>query len=395
MSTHNIHFLGEIRKKNYVGTLSYLELWTCIDIIAGNETEMADQVTEKSRDAGKTAEKRNDVTEIVDDDVVIVIDDEDSEPTAKRQRLENYQPVICYDVYTDTEVEDKTDNLLDKAAETVFGDETYNTGTHVTENIQIAVSKNELQLSQVKEQAVEKLKEIWHNAVETSPEEELKSFVSLNSEEMKIAVEKLDLHDMSENSIAIACSHIVRVSELISYNNCICFLNSILCDKVMTLTQNASRALVGAVIMIANAYPKQLIDSVLVPCFKGDFSSPQVDLISRLLKENLNELNQVYFLTKLVECGFEVNDSKIILMQNLIEAVNVNGELLHKILCLFEVHSLDLGKNLKFGKLLLAIGNKHGKMMGSESLAKFSSIVDQHQTFLKKSIENVVKKLKS
>ena len=253
----------------------------------------------------------------------------------------------------------------------------------------------ELKLSQAKKQGIEKLKEIWHNAVEECPSEDLQLFVSLTSDEMRVAMEILELSEICETAVVVACGHIVGMSDLISYSNCVSFLNSALCDKVMTLTQNASRGLSSAVTMVTDKYPKQTIDGVLVPCFSGNFGAPQMDLISYLVKECLSVGNQFYFLTKLNSCDGELNDSKISLIQNLIETVNIDNDAINSLLSRFETQAPNLVKNLKFSKLLLALVNKHGKVMMKDSLLRFASIVDKNKTFLKKSIENVVKKLKS
>ena len=390
---------------------------------AGSDIEKNDKVTEIGELAGKlktdTAADDDDGDD--DDDNVIVIDDDDCEPITKRRRLEGswttHSNDICMDIVHE-EIADTcnlsaitsctVDKVHDKSTEVIL-DSSRNDGNKnghesdtesaidsVKTNDISMERENEFQLSQIKGQAVEKLKEVWHNGgMEKSADEELKVFVAFNSEEMKIAIDQLALEDLSEEAAALACSQVTTVSEMISYDNCVSFLNCTLCGKVMALTENASRVLVGAVSAVANTYPKQLIDGVLVPCFKSSFASPQVDLILRLLKENLNESNQLNFFSKLLESKFDVTDSKIALIQSLVEAVYVNSELMQKLLRCFEIHSQSLKKNLKFGKLLLAVANKHGSDMESESLAKFSSLADTHQTFLKKSIDNVIKKLKT
>ena len=353
-----------------------------------------------------------------DDDVIIIdLESDDEKPKPKRLKLDNVKPATDEDsnidsnavesLNTDQEmvhVCDNSNNQLDDSSvdssDNIAPDSVNYNNSHATETVESAESRKDktaIILSQDKEQAIGRLKEIWHSATtaETCPAQELELLVSLTAEEMESAVQTLELTEMSEASVHTACSHLVSVSELISYSNCVCFLKFALLGKVMTLAQNASRVLESAVTMAANRYPKQFIDSVLVPCVVGSFELPQLDLVARLLKESLSDPNQLYFMNNFIAGQeLEINDCKIALVQTLLETLNINDEVLVKIVKLFERQATRLAKNLKFGKLLLALVNKHGKLLGGDNLIRLSNIVDKHQTFVKKSIENAIKKLR-
>ena len=373
-----------------------------------------EQAVEQPAETRKVTET-GDITH-QDDVIVIDLDSDEDAPKPKRQRLDNFNPATDQDAninsnsreIINTAEEMICDNSNNKVTNNensvdssnfIEQDAVDNSLENVTtKSVQHIEDKTEIELSQDKEEAIGRLKEIWHsaNTSETCPAQELESLVSLTSEEMETAVKKLELTEMNENSVLTACSHLASVSELISYGNCVCFLRFALCEKVVTLTQNASRVLVSAVTMVANRYPKQLIDSVLVRCVVGSFDSPHLDLVTRLLKESFNEGTQLYFMKSFIaDQELEINDSKIALIQTLLETTNIDPEIIEKILNLFERQTSKLAKNLKFGKLLLAVVTKHGKLLRGENLIKFSSIVDKHQTFVKKSVENAVKKLKS
>ena len=356
-----------------------------------------------------------------DDDVVVIdLDSEDEEPNPKRQKLDNAIDASDEGSCGGANSADRVNNNVDITSDNLHNndevaiDENYvalngknepesinNIGSQsvaTAEPEESSQNKTVIELNEEKEQAIGRLKEIWHSAgtTETCPATEMETLVSLTIEEMETAVQMLELTELSESGVLTACSHLVTVSELISYSNCVCFLKSAMLGKVMALTQNASRVLVSAVTMVANGYPKQLIDSVIVPCVVGIFDLPQLDLVTRLLKDSFSEANQIYFMNNLIAGQeLELNDSKIALIQTLLETLNIHNEIMVKILNLFEREATKLAKNLKFGKLLLALVNKHGKLLGGENLIKFSNILDKHHTFVKKSIQITIKKLKS
>ena len=353
-----------------------------------------------------------------DDDVIVIdLDSDDETPNPKRIKLDNVIHGSDEDsnirlntveiLKTDQEmISENSNNKVTKdensvdLSDDIELDSVNDNDSHSTETAESAECKKNdktvIELSQDKEEAIGRLKEIWHSATtaETCPAPELELLVSLTTEEMESAVQTLELTEMSENSVHSACNHLVTVSELISYSNCVCFLRFALLGKVMTLTQNASRVLVSAVTMAANRYPKQLIDSVLVPCVVGILDLPQLDLLTRLLKESLSDPNQLYFMNKFIAYQeLEINDCKIALVQILLETLNIDEDVIVKVLKLFDRQATGLAKNLKFGKLLLALVNKHGKLLVGDNLIRLSNIVDKHQTFVKKSIENSIKKL--
>lgn len=368
--------------------------------------EMEEVIELDPAEVGKIKETR----EITDHDDIICIEDDsnDSEPKAKRRKLEIPGDGANVVANLDTNTEEGREEV---ASHSYLHAEVHETNMKEIVTSDVLFEKTRVDdspkgritevpeidsnsLDQEKEQDKERIRETEHNAKITDLTEVLKTLVSMTTEEMENAVQELDIGEMSEDNILAACGHLTAVSELISYSNCVCFLKFVLCDTVMSLTQKASRVLASAVNMVADKYPKQLTDSVLMPCVKGTFDTPQLDLMTIILKEQFSDGNQHYFLRSIVEGELELNDSKITLLQTLIDITNTDNDILRKLFFLFETQSSNLAKNLKFGKLLLAVANKYGRVLSGENLTTFSNIVDKHQTFLKKSVQNVIKKLR-
>lgn len=241
-----------------------------------------------------------------------------------------------------------------------------------------------------------KLKEIWQNCITDVQIEGLGDVSKLSIKELQVFSKMVDFDSMSDDSIQLVCQHFCNISDSLSYSSAVCILTFVLGHRVLQLSQNASRKLSGAVTLMSQKFPKQTVDSVLVPCMsKCDISIAQSEIVCKIVKESLNSLTRGYFLQKCIQHDFVLTESKIPIVQ---AAIDGNCELtsdtvsilLH---CLKEA-SGSMAKNLKFGKLLLALVNKQNKWFNQKIKTNFESLLDTHCTFLKKSIQSALNKVK-
>ena len=252
-----------------------------------------------------------------------------------------------------------------------------------------------LEFSQSKEEILNNLKEFWESNSFSQCEGDLEIFLNFSGDEMDAACERLCLKSMTEGSLSTACSHIVSASDIISYNNCVKFLTFTLQGKVKALCQNASRTLASTVTLMAETFPKQLTDAVFVPCIYDGILAPQSDLICKILKETIATGSRSYVFQKLIEKGFLINEHTVLVLQTLVDKKSeLDSCNVARLFSLLQGAAKECDKNLKFGKLLVAIVNGYGKLLTDDGLVSLQHLADRHNTFMKKSLQAAVKKLK-
>ena len=181
-----------------------------------------------------------------------------------------------------------------------------------------------------------------------------------------------------------------------SYTSVTCILTFALCNRIKQLSQSASRKLSGAVTLCAERFPKQTIESVVIPCFGGILNQFQSELMSRVTKESFSQGNRTFLMQKIFREHFEVDDHVLVFLQTVIESgCDFDEESFATILERLDLVALNFAKHKLFGKFLLALVNKYSKHLTGKNKTLFETLVDKHSTFLKKTILNSLKKIKT
>lgn len=331
----------------------------------------------------KAESPKQEMIEIGSQESVIILDDEDDgEPAQKRQKTTEESSEL-----------QEEDNGQTVSMET--SDERH-TSTNVLENDDKHIDKSSLKVIDGKEALVYKIKEIWQNCIHDQAIEGLSEISKLSLKEIEVFCKMIDFDSMSDDSIELVCQHLSGVSDSLSYSSAVCILTFVLGHRILQLSQNASRKLLGAITVVSQNFPKQTVESVLVPCMMQDeVPSFQIEILCKTLKDCLSATTRGYFIQKVLQNNFILTEHKITILQTVVDSgcdlsYNVFSSLLQ---CLNDA-SISMAKNLKFGKLLFALVNKHSKLFNQDLTMKAEQILDKHNTFLKKSIQSSLNKLK-
>ncbi|KAL5006629.1 hypothetical protein ScPMuIL_015435 [Solemya velum] len=243
---------------------------------------------------------------------------------------------------------------------------------------------------------VEDLQRCWCNSSMTScdPPSSISVLTSVTPHQMSVICQQLGMHMFTDVAMATACRHLSTLSDIISFANCSVILEQLFLYKLQNLSDSASRLFTTAMLEMAEEFPKQLIDVVLVPCTGGSLGQSQMEILCRVLNEVLLPENRTYFLRKTLVNPGPINDSMLALFQVIISSkIDVNGEILEQYLTLLEKVSQEMQNSQKYGKLVLLSVQRYGKQMSHGQLCILESIAACHQTFLKKSIKATVTRL--
>ena len=250
--------------------------------------------------------------------------------------------------------------------------------------------------SQIEPKDLEKMKTLkdkWQNGDDTDIPDEMDVIMSCNISLMRLCKE-VNLADMSETAIATACNHVILSGAMISHGNCTELLSALLLQKFKEMQQSASRILTGVVTMVAENLAKPLIEGVFVPATQGSLSTFQADLMVKICKDVFSNTSRYYFLEEIFKYHPEITDNLIAVLQTIFDSkLDIENSLLTVILESLKDQGIKLEKNLKFGKLILALISKYGGQITMEHKEILSQILMTHKSFLKKTIQAAVTKL--
>ncbi|KAK3596808.1 hypothetical protein CHS0354_036649 [Potamilus streckersoni] len=225
---------------------------------------------------------------------------------------------------------------------------------------------------------------------------EMEFFFNCSPEQVDEICRTLDTWSLSEIAVQYICQKLISLSDSLSYNNCVHLLSNVLYPKVKGLTQTASRLLASVVMATAEKFPKQLIDSVLVQVVSEEPGSPEADLICRVIKESQTDEQRRYFMQRLRNKTVKMNENFLSVLQMVIDTkTEINEEIISWIVALLTNSATEYSKNLKYGKVVLAVVDNYGMNLSQTDLSNLSVLIDKHGTFLKKTIGTTLKKLKT
>lgn len=239
----------------------------------------------------------------------------------------------------------------------------------------------------------EKLKESWQSGSETSPEIDL--FLVATPDQIQSVAAELKFCFLTDSEVLTASQSLTTLSSILSEAASVQFMASVVHPKIAALKQSASRQLLGVISLAAEHFPKSLIEGVFIRCLEQGLGSAQTDIFCKVIKTDLPDSARLQMVQKLTECTKPLDENIVYIYQTLIDTkVELSEVLITGILKTLHSHSSGMEKNLKYGKLLLAIINKYGHQFTNENINIMEKEVQKNGTFLKKALSAALNKLR-
>lgn len=208
----------------------------------------------------------------------------------------------------------------------------------------------------------------------------------------------LEISTVPETSIIMLVKQFLLLEKECSFQATVTFAEYCIGAWLVALQQAASRNVLAIIAAFAQKHPKAFVDGIMVKLFNAtSLMRPQCDLIVKVMKNFEKETLQ-YFLEKLVWSN-EVdshsvwNEDMILLLSTVLDRqIDLDVSIFQKFVNWLQSQSLPLASSLKFAKLVLTIINKYGPLVKTR-LPTFKQILEENNTFLKKSGLTALRKL--
>ncbi|XP_041860795.1 Fanconi anemia group E protein [Melanotaenia boesemani] len=214
-----------------------------------------------------------------------------------------------------------------------------------------------------------------------------------NPSQVEVLCNMLRLPDLPEHTLTKLCNSILSLSPDLSYSTASSLIKSLLLEKVLVLSEPASRCLVTAVTSLCSRYPRPmchaLIGSVLE---EKNIGHPQAELLNRLIEGCLDS----HYRLLVLQMTFRTTWSEAVLsiIHSLLDSKPVlNEDVFTQFTQQLVSQAPNLTKSVKFAKMMLTVLSKYSSHVTAEHKQSLSSCLMLNETFLKKSLHAALKRI--
>ncbi|CAB1442911.1 unnamed protein product [Pleuronectes platessa] len=243
--------------------------------------------------------------------------------------------------------------------------------------------------------AVLQIKELLesHSEWDQSSMDVFKVLNDCDPAQVEVLCSTLSLPDVPEPTLPKLCSSVLTLSPDLSYSTAAALIKSLLLEKVLSLSEPASRCLVTAVTSLCVRYPRPMCHSLIGPILKEkEHRESTAELLNRLIEGCLDS----HYRLLLLQMTFQVAWSEAVLsvIHSLLES---RPDLNEEVFTQFTEQLLSQGpqftKSVKFAKMMLTVLTKYSSHVTAAHKHSLSCCLTSNETFLKKSLQAALKRI--
>ncbi|XP_029292021.1 Fanconi anemia group E protein isoform X2 [Cottoperca gobio] len=203
----------------------------------------------------------------------------------------------------------------------------------------------------------------------------------------------LRLADLPEQTLPKLCSSILAPSPDFSYSTAATLIKSLLLQKVLSLSEPASRCLVTAVTSLCSRYPRPMCHALMGPVLEEkSIGNPQAELLNRLIESCLDS----HYRLLVLQMTFKIVWSEAVLsiIHSLLDS---KPDLSQELFTQFTEQLISQGpqftKSMKFAKMMLTVLSKYNSHVTAAHKHSLHGCLMLNETILKKSLQAALKRI--
>ncbi|XP_066500576.1 Fanconi anemia group E protein [Hoplias malabaricus] len=221
----------------------------------------------------------------------------------------------------------------------------------------------------------------------------LKVLNECDSKQLELLCGILHLSELPEQTLSHFCSFLLSLSPDLSHSTACVIVKNLLLEKVLSLSETASRSLVTAVTSLCSRYPRPTCQVLIEPIIKeGKTGAAQAELLCGLVKECLEPHYRLLVFEMTLVGSW--NEALLSVIHALLDS---KIELSEEVFSLFtnqvSSQSPHFTKSMKFAKMMLTALTKFHSLVNSSCQHTLSSCISLNETFLKKSLQAALKRV--
>ncbi|RVE70459.1 hypothetical protein OJAV_G00064890 [Oryzias javanicus] len=211
--------------------------------------------------------------------------------------------------------------------------------------------------------------------------------------QVEVLCTMLKFPELPEHILPKLCNSILLLSPDLSYSTATSLIKHLLLEKILALSEPASRCLVMAATSLCNRYPRSTCHALIGPVLDDkNIGSPQVELLNRLIGGCLESPYKLLVL----QLTFKVEWSEAVLsiIHSLLDSEPfLNADIFTQFTEQLVTQGPSLTKSMKFAKMMLTALTKYGSLVNAAHKHSLSTCLMSNETFLKKPLQAALKRI--
>ncbi|XP_074537851.1 Fanconi anemia group E protein [Halichoeres trimaculatus] len=203
----------------------------------------------------------------------------------------------------------------------------------------------------------------------------------------------LGFADLPEQTLSKLCSCILAPSLGIGFSTATTVIKSLLLERVLSLSEPASRCLVNAVMSLCSHCPRPMCHALIEPVLhSANIGNPQAELLNRLIEDCIDS----HYKLLVLQMTFKVEWSEAVLsiIHCLLDSkLDLSEELFTQFTEQLVSQGLQFTKSVKFAKMMLTVLTKYSSNVNAAHKHSLSSCLMLNETFLKKPLQAALKRI--
>ncbi|XP_034550771.1 Fanconi anemia group E protein [Notolabrus celidotus] len=211
--------------------------------------------------------------------------------------------------------------------------------------------------------------------------------------QVELLCRMLNFPDLPEQTLPKLCSCILAPSLDISFSTSATFIRSLLLERVLSLSEPASRCLVNAVTSLCSHCPRPMCHALIEPVLQdANIGNPQAELVSRLIEGCMDSHYKLLVLQMTLKIAW--NEAVLSITHSLLDSkLDLSEELFTQFTEQLVSQGPQFTKSVKFAKMMLTVLTKYSSHVNAAHKHSLSSCLVLNETFLKKSLQAALKRI--
>uniref|UniRef100_A0A3B4BM35 Fanconi Anaemia group E protein C-terminal domain-containing protein n=1 Tax=Periophthalmus magnuspinnatus TaxID=409849 RepID=A0A3B4BM35_9GOBI len=211
--------------------------------------------------------------------------------------------------------------------------------------------------------------------------------------QLEVVCSTINLPKIPEHILPKLCSSVLALSPDLSFSTATTFIRNLLLEKILSLSEPASRCLVTTVTSLCSRYPRPMCHALFEHVLEDrNIGNLQADLLNKLVESCLDS----HYKLQTLQMTFKVqwNEAVLSIIHCLLDSkLDISEELFTQFTEQLMSQASAFTKSVKFAKMLLTVLTKYNSSITATHKHTLSNCLMLNDTFLKKSLQAALKRI--
>ncbi|KAM9785515.1 Fanconi anemia group E protein [Neosynchiropus ocellatus] len=209
--------------------------------------------------------------------------------------------------------------------------------------------------------------------------------------QMEALCQMLNLSEVTDRTLLKLCDGLQSLD--LSYSSAVTLIRSLMLQRVLTLSEPASRTLLTAMTSLCLRYTRPMCHAVIGPVLEdAHMGSHQAELLNQLVLHCLDTQYKMLLLQMTLKLTW--TESSLSVLYSLLNSkLDMNAQVFGRLVDQLNAQGFLFSNSSTFAKIMLTMLTQYSCHVTVAHKHSLSSVLMQNQTFLKKSLKAAIKRI--